>query len=340
MDWRNYSLSDDEVVEEAAEPETAKPAAVEPEEAKPAAAVEPSAKDVAAVPVPADPTSAVSTVETKPVPDVPIPTVETSVAVEAASVSTVETNDAEETVSDEPVPDVPIPAVEMSEAEELVLAEDVPAVETNETEEAASVSVLAEDVPDVETNETNETSEEEPVHTVEQREADKEADQAAIEALTEILEEEQIDGDYISLDDFNLEPSEAEMHALEEAIKTDELLAEDVGRETTDTGRCTDKEEAADAGKAVGETADNAAADAEKPTEREAAVAAVDETVKLRISRLGKDATSSVYEDLLVTLASDIEVAKAVTGAVIKDHTRRHKGTAPQRAFLAWLENQ
>ena len=102
----------------------------------------------------------------------------------------------------------------------------------------------------------------------------------------------------------------------------------------------TDKEEAADAGKAVGETADNAAADAEKPTEREAAVAAVDETVKLRISRLGKDATSSVYEDLLVTLASDIEVAKAVTGAVIKDHTRRHKGTAPQRAFLAWLENQ
>jgi hypothetical protein len=89
-----------------------------------------------------------------------------------------------------------------------------------------------------------------------------------------------------------------------------------------------------------GETADAGEAAVAEAAAREAAVAAVDETVKLRISRLGKDVSTSVYEDLLVSFASNREVAKAVTEAVIKDHTKRHKGTAPQRAFLAWLENR
>ena len=142
------------------------------------------------------------------------------------------------------------------------------------------------------------------------------------------MEEEQLDGEYISLDDFNLEPSEAEMQALEEAIKADELLTEDVSE---------DGEDVADAG----ETADDDTSQAEAVVaEAREVAAAVDETVKLRISRLRKDVSTSVYEDLLVSFASNIEVAKAVTEAVIKDHTKRHKGTAPQRAFLAWLENR
>ena len=320
VDWRNYSLSDDEVVVETAETG----AAVEPEKAKPAAAVEPSAKDVASVPVPDEPVPAdpVPAVEAKPVPDDPILALETNEAEEATSdpVSTVETSETEETVSDEPV-----------------RADPVPAVETNEAEEAAFDPVLDEDVPDVEESEAKESVSEEPFHTMEQREADRdEAGQAAIEALTEILEEEQLDGDYISLDDFNLEPSEAEMQALEEAIKEDELLTEDVGEDAADAGEATD----------AGETADDDASQAEAVVAeaREAAIteliAAVDETVKLRISRLRKDVPTSVFEDLLVSFASNIEVAKAVTEAVIKDHTKRHKGTAPQRAFLAWLENR
>ena len=274
MDWRNYSLSDDEVVEEAAEPEKAETgAAVESEKAKPAAAVKPSAKDVAFVPVPADPTF-------------------------AESVPAVETSEIEKAVSD------PVSTMETSEAEK-----PIPGVNTSEAEE--------------------------PVHTVEQREADEEADQAAIEAVTEILEEEQFDGDYISIDDFNLEPSEAEMWALEKALKADELLTEDVSEDGEDAADGGEAEAAADETTDAGETITEA---------REAAVtelvAAVDETVKLRISRLGKEVPTSVYEDLLVSLASDIEVAKAVTEAVVKDHTKRHKGTAPQRAFLAWLENR
>jgi hypothetical protein len=85
VDWRNYSLSDDEVVEEAAEPEKAKPTAEEP-----------VAKDVASVPVPGEivPADPVPAVEAKPVSDDPIHAVETK------PVPTVEAK---------PVPDEPIP---------------------------------------------------------------------------------------------------------------------------------------------------------------------------------------------------------------------------------------
>lgn len=62
--------------------------------------------------------------------------------------------------------------------------------------------------------------------------------------------------------------------------------------------------------------------------------------IEQRISKLGKDATPSVYAELLTALANDVGMAKDVTEAVIRDHTKRHRGTAAQRLFLAWLNEK
>ena len=70
------------------------------------------------------------------------------------------------------------------------------------------------------------------------------------------------------------------------------------------------------------------------------AVAADDAPIEQRISKLPKEASTALYRALLAALANDMEMAKAVTEAVIRDHTRRHRGTAAQRAFLAWLEKR
>ena len=89
------------------------------------------------------------------------------------------------------------------------------------------------------------------------------ADQATIEVLTEILEDKQLDVDDISQDDYNLELSESEMRDMEKILKENETFTEDVGE-------------------------DGVEADDEAVKAAAELVAAVDETVKLRISRLSK----------------------------------------------------
>ena len=59
--------------------------------------------------------------------------------------------------------------------------------------------------------------------------------------------------------------------------------------------------------------------------------------IEQRISKLPKDASPAIYEEMLSIFGGDLETAKAVTEAVIHNHTRRHRGTAAQRAFLMWL---
>jgi len=214
-------------------------------------------------------------------------------------------------------------------------------------------------------------------------------------AMEQILSVEETEPEYISLDDFNLEPSEAEMREMEKALgatlkaeaedavqhipdeeKAEEAEAEAVPVQHIPEGEEADEEaEPASAGEdepehtevatspekaeveavAAGEAeADEVApaVDAPVPAEEEAApalteakaepvaVAADDAPIEQRISKLGKDATQSAYANLLSALGNDVSMAKAVTEAVIRDHTRRHRGTAAQRAFLAWLEKQ
>lgn len=130
------------------------------------------------------------------------------------------------------------------------------------------------------------------------------ADPDVIDAVEQILAAEAEEPEYISLDDFNLEPSEAEMREMEKALKAETVVYASV----EETGAL------------------NTTISAESG-----------ETVEQRISKLGKDATSSNFAALLDALGNDVDMAKAVTEAVIKDHTVRHRGTASQRAFLAWL---
>ena len=60
--------------------------------------------------------------------------------------------------------------------------------------------------------------------------------------------------------------------------------------------------------------------------------------IEQRIDKLPKDAPPALYEELFSSMAGDVDTLKAVTEATIRDHTRRHRGTAAQRAFLSWLE--
>jgi len=143
--------------------------------------------------------------------------------------------------------------------------------------------------------------------------------------------------EYISLDDFNLEPSEAEMKAMEKAMADDltsagkeeeqtevEVLEETLPAEVEEA-ILTDVEETAGTPEEAGPAEDGRSEEA---------------PIEQRISKLGKDATVALYESILSTMAGDVDTLKAVTEAVIKDHTRRHRGTAAQRAFLAWLNER
>ena len=135
------------------------------------------------------------------------------------------------------------------------------------------------------------------------------ADPDVVDAVEQILAVEAEEPEYISLDDFNLEPSEAEMREMDALIRKEEAVT-------------------------------NPAPAEEAVVEAEAASDPVAEAVsiKQRISQLPKNATPDLYAALLSALGGDIEMAKMVTEAVIKDHTKRHRGTAPQRAFLNWLK--
>lgn len=180
---------------------------------------------------------------------------------------------------------------------------------------------------------------------------DTEADEVEADKLTEVNEDsidpdvadavEQIlavgEPEYISLDDFNLEPSEAEMKAMEKAMADDltsagkeeeqtevEVLEETLPAEVEEA-ILTDVEETAGTPEEAGPAEDGRSEEA---------------PIEQRISKLGKDATVALYESILSTMAGDVDTLKAVTEAVIKDHTRRHRGTAAQRAFLAWLNER
>ena len=145
------------------------------------------------------------------------------------------------------------------------------------------------------------------------------------DAVAEILAVETSELEYISLDDFNLEPSDAEMKAMEKAMADDLPSAEE------EEGLPVEAAEDVPPAEAVEEDASPA-----EVTE----VVPVGEPIELRISKLGKDAAPSVYENILAGMAGDVDTLKAATEAVIKDHTKRHRGTAAQRAFLAWLNER
>ena len=183
------------------------------------------------------------------------------------------------------------------------------------------------------------------IEDVEADEADESADDAPWEenddpdvadAVAEILAVETSEPEYVSLDDFNLEPSDAEMKAMKKAMADDLTSAgeeeEQTEVEVLEETLPTEVEEAVPADvEEVVETSEEA-----PPTENEQ----VDAPIEQRISKLGKDAAPSVYENILAGMAGDVDALKAVTEAVIKDHTKRHRGTAPQRAFLTWLNER
>lgn len=209
-----------------------------------------------------------------------------------------------------PLPDEHVPSVEaeaVAHVSSLVPAEDAGAAE--DTRDAEPIPTEGESVVAEEAIEAVET------------------DPDVAYVMEQIMAVEEIEPEYISLDDFNLEPSEAEMREIDALIREETV-----------------SEAAEDAAPASAESVPPAVAEGEHtepvPTEKAEAVAADAVPIEQRISKLGKDATMPVYEDLLSTLGGDAEMAKAVTEAVIRDHTKRHKGTAVQRAFLAWLNER
>ena len=142
---------------------------------------------------------------------------------------------------------------------------------------------------------------------------DEQADPDVADAMEQILAVEAEEPEYISLADFNLEPSEVEMRKMDALIRKEE--AETASTEVVPTS--------------VAEAEGNHTAE-----KAEAEPAPIEQ----RISKLGKDASPAAYAELLTAFVGDVEKAKAVTEAVIKDHTRRHRGTASQKALLVWLE--
>lgn len=240
-------------------------------------------------------------------------------------------------VLDRPIPAEPVQIVETSEAEK-----SVPTVEENGAEES-----------DAPWDEAEANNAEESDIPWDERDA---AEDAAIEQVEEILSEESSDEEYISLADFNLEPSEAEMREMHALIRKDEPedlaepappavaevektevdVAEPVHTDVAPPAAAKDKHSEA----AVSTAAEVEAVAEEKAMAKVEAMTTDAVPIEQRISRLPKDATSTTFEGLLAALANDVEIAKAVTEAVIRDHTKRHRGTAAQRAFLAWLEKQ
>ena len=168
------------------------------------------------------------------------------------------------------------------------------------------------------------------------------------EVVEEIMAVE--DPEYISLDDFNLEPSEAEMKAMESALGAELKEAAAPAEEETVSSEAEEAEHTVeecipDVVEPIPDAVESLPGavepipDTGEPVEAEES-AEQPLPIEQRISKLKKDATPSIYEDLLALLVGDIDTAKAVTEAVIKDHTRRHRGTAAQRQFLAWLNEK
>ena len=151
----------------------------------------------------------------------------------------------------------------------------------------------------------------------------------AIEQIMAVEEPE-----YISLDDFNLEPSEAEMKAMERDLASDLSSAEEEREPFSVT------EEAVEETTRVEEERIETATEAEEAAPPSEDRQSEEAPIELRISKLGKDATVALYESILSAMAGDVDTLKTVVESVIRDHTRRHRGTAAQRAFLAWLEER
>lgn len=147
----------------------------------------------------------------------------------------------------------------------------------------------------------------------------------AVERVEEILGEEHTE-EYISLDDFNFEPSEAEMKAMEASIEAE---SEKTVAEPSEDAVPEDGMKAAS-----GDSVDVMPEEDAMP-EDDVAV-----PIEQRIAKLSKDADPAVYAELLSALAGDVDIAKSVTEAVMRDQTRRHRGTAAQRQFLTWLSTK
>ena len=221
-----------------------------------------------------------------------------------------------------PLPDEHVPSVEaeaVAPVSSLVPAEDAGAAE--DTRDAEPIPTEGESVVAEEAIEAVET------------------DPDVAYVMEQIMAVEEIEPEYISLDNFNLEPSEAEMREMDALIREEALAeaAEDAVPASAEIALPV-VAEAEHAEPVPAEKAEVEAVAAPAP----AGVALVANTapIEQRISKLPKDATSSAFEGLLATLDRDVNIAKAVTEAVIRDHTRRHRGTAAQRAFLALLEKR
>ena len=159
----------------------------------------------------------------------------------------------------------------------------------------------------------------------------------AVAQMEDILSEPVPAPEYVSLDDFNFEPSDAEMKAMLQSAGSDLVDVEQTEESESDTEEATvDAPEAA-----MDALEEDNQSDTEAATE-DAPEATVDDAIPIeqRISNLPKDANAATYEAILAALGNDVAIAKDVVAAVIRDHTRRHRGTAAQRQFLQFLENK
>ena len=235
----------------------------------------------------------------------------------------------------------PLPEAEVVAAEQEPVstpAEAIPTSAPTDEPVPASIEDVEADAPvpasieDVKADEPVPTS----VEDVEADEADS-TDPDIADAVEQIMAVEE--PEYISLDDFNLEPSEAEMKAMERDFADDLSSAEEDQEALDGEAVPTEAEEAVEEVTPADveriETATEA--EAAPPTEERQSEEA---PIEQRISKLGKDATEALYESILTRMAGDVDTLKAVVESVIRDHTRRHRGTAAQRAFLAWLNER
>lgn len=142
---------------------------------------------------------------------------------------------------------------------------------------------------------------------------------AMMESIADEIEEEEIE------ENAALSKTMQEIDAIEveegPAPEEEEALAEDFDDEDEDE--------------------DEPAPDADDPEEAPAPAAAEDSAdtpVAVLLSRLPKEPDVQRYEALLSRFES-LEHAVAAAEETLRDHTRRHRGTAALRAFLKWLED-
>ena len=142
----------------------------------------------------------------------------------------------------------------------------------------------------------------------------KQADDEFVELLSSVAEE---------MDQEALEEAEALQKTLAEIdsipVEEDAVVPEEVEEEIEESIESSGAEEMPEV----------PAIEAEEPA------GPVD--IDARISGLPKAAEPALYEDLL-TRIGDVAAAIEAAKAKIADNTRRHRGTAAQRAFLAWLK--